>query len=183
MHFFKSIAAATVAFAAASMAQEYTIMVNSTQSGLNVNSDLGNTELVSYANSSIWIGGIKSATYSEPFLVQGETGFSFTSWHSVPTGWQKLYIFPNETQPVQFTIPHGGSIPEGAVTDGFAWTANGLTLNGENNFIGCKSSEASSAFDTYEIYWAGAGSPAGVSCTGPLYLYKFGSGSGCSTVG
>jgi len=132
---------------------------------------------------SIWIGGIKSATYSEPFLVQGETGFSFTSWHSVPTGWQELYIFPNETQPVQFTVPHGGSIPEGAVTDGFAWTANGLTLNGENNFIGCKSSEASSAFDTYEIYWAGAGSPAGVSCTGPLYLYKFGSGSGCSTVG
>jgi len=182
MHFLKSVAAATVAFTAAAMAQEYTIIVNTTQSGLNVNT-LGNTELVSYANSTIWIGGIKSASYSEPFLVQGESGFAFTSWHSVPTGWQELYIYPNESQPIQFTIPHGGSIPQGAVTDGFAWTANGLTYNGENNFIGCKSLEASAAFETYQIYWAGDGAPSGLNCTGTLYFYKFGSGSGCSTVG
>jgi len=179
----KNFAAIAIASALGVAAQESSVYLNATQSGLDTN-NLGETSLVSYANSSIWIGGIKSETYAEPFLVSsGSDSLSFTSYHEVPTGWQDVYLFPNSSQPVGFTVPHGSSsTPEGATTTGFAWGSDDyLVFNGENNFIGCQDTNSAQAeLQTYEIFWAGNGAPAGVDCTDTLYIYQ---NSGVSTVG
>ncbi|BFZ63134.1 hypothetical protein YB2330_004254 [Saitoella coloradoensis] len=58
-----------------------------------------------------YVGQIRYETASEPFI------FPFTSIHSSPTGWQSLYIYPNETRPVGFTVPHSGAVPTNASTD------------------------------------------------------------------
>jgi len=169
MHFSKVIPAA-VAFAVGSIAQlnpEYTLHVNTTY--LSAAPAL-QTSFVSYANSSIWIGNIHLQTYSEPFSVRGL--FTFTSYHEVATGEQALFIFPNETQPIQFTVPHGGAVPENATTSGFAFDSvdGHLTWEGANNFWGCENVEES-MLETYQIMWFGDGEPNGLSCVGPLDLY------------
>ncbi|KAI9730652.1 MAG: hypothetical protein M1818_008134 [Claussenomyces sp. TS43310] len=180
MQIIESILVATTAFALASAAGESSVRVNTTLSGLDINR-LGETSLVSFANGSIWIGGIKSEVYSEPFLAQsGQGRLVFTSYHSVPTGWQLVYIYPNETTPVGLTVPHGGAIPQGASSSGFAFDDEGLLkYNGANKFFGCQTA-VESKLQTYEIYWIGDSEPNGVSCIGPLYLEQ---DDGCSTIG
>jgi len=174
MHFLKSIVTAAAVLTVEAVAQNpFSLLVNYTASRLDINK-LGETPLVSWANSSIWIGGIKSETYSEAFLAQGDSGFTFTSYHSVPTGWQTLYIYPNKTQPISFTVPHSASIPADAATTGFGFGANGyLTYNGENKFIGVQTGNQAEQLQTYQIWWAGGEAPAGYNATGPLYLYKY----------
>jgi len=153
--------------------QEYTLHVNASR--LSVTPDL-QTSFVSYANSSIWIGNINRQIYAEPFSVRGL--FTFTSYHAVATGEQTLYIFPNKTQPIQFTIPHGGFIPDNATSTGFCFdSVNGhLTWGGANNFWGCDNAE-NATLESYQIWWFGDGDPNGVGCVGPLDLYADFSGS------
>ncbi|KAF8538363.1 hypothetical protein BDD12DRAFT_806187 [Trichophaea hybrida] len=76
-----------------------------------------------FANDSAYVGNIKYDVFSEPLLLGSKT--EFTSFHSSPTGWQNLYIFPNKTAPVGFNTPHTMSIPEGAQEYGFT-SDNGM---------------------------------------------------------
>ncbi|KAF8254037.1 hypothetical protein K440DRAFT_618635 [Wilcoxina mikolae CBS 423.85] len=70
-----------------------------------------------FANDSAYIGNAKYDLSSEPLLFDKKT--AFTSFHASPTGWQNLYIFPNETAPVGFTTPHSMAVPKGAREYGF----------------------------------------------------------------
>lgn len=130
------------------------------------------TFAVSYANSSAYIGQIKYQTYAEPLLLTGGSGgLTFLSYHSSPTGWQQMYIVPFQTQPVGFSVPHGGA-PAGVSTSGFFFNRFGnLVHNGRNNFWACQDAEQA-AMNTYQIWWFGAGRPNGVSCQGPLFLQQ-----------
>jgi len=128
-----------------------------------------------YANSSAWIGQIKYQFYSEPLVVSGADvagngdGLTFLSIHSAPTGFQKAYIVPHQTQPIGFSIPHG-SPPPGVRTTGWAFDSNGiLTNNGRNLFYACQNAEQA-AINSYQIWWWGAGEPNGLHCKGPLAI-------------
>ncbi|KAI9753367.1 MAG: hypothetical protein M4579_005192 [Chaenotheca gracillima] len=185
-----TLVSSTLAFPAAGPQQPvakgpFLLQLNATEADLDVN-ELGSTSLVSYANlgmkASIWIGGIKSQIYSEPLLLTGNDGLAFTSWHSAPTGFQDVVLYPNETKPVTFTVPHGGAAPpEGAVTSGFQFDGS-LILNfkGENKFIGCQDADMEQ-LQTYQIFYAGTDElPKDMTCTKPLPLKQ---DAGCSTVG
>jgi hypothetical protein len=128
-----------------------------------------------YANTSAYIGQIKYESYSEPLVVSGAgvagsgDGLTFLSIHSAPTGFQQAYVVPHQTQPMGFSLPHGGP-PPGVRTTGWAFDGNGvLTNNGRNLFYACQNAEQA-AINTYQIWWWGAGEPNGVSCKGPLAI-------------
>ncbi|KAI9699654.1 MAG: hypothetical protein M1836_002688 [Candelina mexicana] len=160
---------------------QYLLRVDTTASGLDF-TKLGYTSLVSYANTSLWIGGIKSQIYSEPFIATGSSGgIYFTSWHNVPTGGVNIVLYPNQTKALGTTIPHGGSpSPGGSLSDfNFDGTLR-LNYNGEYKFIGCQDEEQKK-LQTYQIFWKGADDvPAGLTCTAELVLYQV---AGCDTVG
>ena len=86
-------------------------------------------------------------------------GITFTSIHSTPTGWQNLYVFANESKPIQFTQPHSGNIPKGAVTTGFGSTKRHFGLNQggglKEKWKACPVPEAV-AEGTWQIYWDGS---------------------------
>jgi hypothetical protein len=131
----------------------------------------------SYANNSAYFGAIKYEQYSEPLVLSGakvagdtDGGLSFLSIHSAPTGYQYGYILPDETAPLQFTVPHtGGEMPDNAVATGFSFSGGGpLMYNGENKFWACQNPELK-ALESYQIWWNGAGTfPLGVDCKGPI---------------
>ena len=128
---------------------------------------------LSYANTSAYLGQIKYQEYSEPLVVSGagvngaSDGLSFLSIHSSPTGFQEMYVVPHETQPVGFSVPHGGA-PAGVRTSGFSFGPGGNLLNnGKNLFYACQNAEQA-AIDSYQVWWFGAGEPNGVSCKGPI---------------
>ena len=138
------------------------------------------TTKVSYANSSAYIGAIKYQTYAEPLVVGDFSGtdnsVSFLSIHQAPTGYQEMYITPHQSKPVGFSVPHGGA-PEGVSTTGFSFGPKGALLhNGLNKFYACQDSELA-ALSSYQIYWNAAGTPAGMTCQGPIKLV---SGDACS---
>ncbi|KIW72035.1 hypothetical protein PV04_00259 [Phialophora macrospora] len=146
--------------------------------GLNLNStdldiDYLQTFRVSYANSSAYIGQIKYQSYAEPLVIGNFSGddnaVSFLSIHASPTGSQQMYITPGETQPVGFSVPHGGA-PQGVSTSGFSFGPEGALLhNGVNNFYACQNAEQAE-LNSYQIWWWGAGQPGAVSCTGPIKI-------------
>jgi hypothetical protein len=131
---------------------------------------------LSYANTSAYIGQIKYQEYSEPLVVQGAgidgaqgDGLSFLSIHSAPTGSQMMYVVPHQTQPVGFSVPHGGA-PQGVRTTGFSFGPGGNLLNnGLNLFYACQNAEQA-AINSYQIWWWGNGRPNGVSCKGPISI-------------
>ncbi|KAI9711357.1 MAG: hypothetical protein M1812_007206 [Candelaria pacifica] len=181
-----TLAATTIAAPAGGPQQpvapnQYLLTVDVAASGLDINK-LGYTSLVSYANSSLWIGGIKSQLYSEPFIASGSNGgIYFTSWHSVPTGGVSLELYPNQTKALGTTVPHGGSPFPGGSLSGFNFDGTlRLNYNGEFNFIGCQTEEQKK-LQTYQIFWKGADEiPEGLTCTGELFLHQV---AGCNTVG
>ena len=135
------------------------------------------TFALSYANSSAWLGEIKYQSYSEPLIVSGAgvgdgaDGLSFLSIHSAPTGGQSAYVVPHQTQPIGFSVPHGGA-PAGVRTTGWSFDGQGVLLNnGLNLFYACQNAEQAE-INSYEIWWWGAGEPNGVSCKGPLHIMK-----------
>jgi len=169
-----------LAFAAAAAAQSNFILTlnytatNITSPGLSLTDFY--TRFVSYANGSLFVGQVSTQDYSELFYASYYTTsgvLGFKSYHQSPTGSTVLYIFPNATDPVGITVPHGNVIPEGGKGTGFGFGADGyLTYDGTNNFIGCANSVPAS----YQIYWLGNQTdfedPAGKDCIGPLYLYR-----------
>ncbi|RMD42131.1 hypothetical protein DV735_g2976, partial [Chaetothyriales sp. CBS 134920] len=150
--------------------------------GLTVGSDEFNASYVhtfrlSYANSSAYIGQIKYQTYSEPLVVTNpvepiaSAGLSFTSIHSVPTGWQNAYVVEGENQPLWFSVPHA-SPPAGAITTGFGFGAQGaLGIDGVNRFYVCQD-DALDAISTFQVYWFGAEQIGveGLRCQGPIKI-------------
>lgn len=128
---------------------------------------------VLYANSSAYLGGVKFQSYSEPLVVGNltvdQSSLAFQSIHSSPTGFQLMYLYPYESKPVWFSVPHG-SPPAGVVTAGFSFSQEGALLNwGANNFHACRDAKLED-LNAYQIYWFGAGSPAGLNCTGPITI-------------
>jgi hypothetical protein len=135
------------------------------------------TFALSYANTSAYLGQIKYQEYSEPLVVSGagvnnaSNGLSFLSIHQAPTGYQEMYIVPHQTQPVGFSVPHGGT-PAGVRTTGFGFNNAGILMNNRRNlFFACQNAELA-AINSYQIWWFGAGEPDGVSCVGPLGIKK-----------
>ena len=123
---------------------------------------------LSYANSSAYLGEIKYQEYSEPLVVSGGSGgLTFQSIHQAPTGEQEMYVVPGETQPVGFSVPHGGA-PPGVSTTGFSFGPLGnLNWEGKNKFWACQNAEQAE-LNSWQVWWAGAGEPNGVSCRGPI---------------
>ena len=138
------------------------------------------TQRVSYANTSAYIGAVKYETYSEPLVTNAlsgsaSDGLSFLSIHSSPTGWQPMYVVPRQSQPVGFGVPHGG-VPQGVRTTGFSFGPRGALLNnGFNKFYACQDSNLDS-LHAWQIYWLAAGNPKGLTCKGPI---KITSGDAC----
>ena len=135
---------------------------------------------VSYANSSAYLGAIKYQSYAEPLvtnnLAPGTDGLSFLSIHSSPTGYQQMYVVPHQSEPIGFSVPHGGS-PQGVRTTGFSFASDGgLRNNGLNLFYACQNAELDS-LQSWEVYWMAAGTPAGMHCKGPI---KIQAGDACS---
>ena len=152
------------------------LYLNSTQFDINYLQ----TFRVSYANTSAYIGEIKYQSYAEPLVIGNLNGnnnaVSFLSIHQSPTGYQQMYIVPHQTQPVGFSVPHGGA-HAGVSTSGFSFGPKGALLhNGLNNFYACQNAEMA-AMNTYQIWWWGAGQPGAMSCKGPI---KIASGDACS---
>ncbi|TAQ88790.1 hypothetical protein B7494_g2886 [Chlorociboria aeruginascens] len=173
MQFLPTVFAAAAGIAA-TVSAAGTFILNTTASGIDINSI--QTPSVSFANQTMWIGEIKYQLYSEPLINYGSTSqVFFLSYHQSATGWQEAYVYPNSTAAVAFTVAHSGYVaPPGATTVGFGVDADGyLIFNGENKFIGCNDGLASEA-GSYQVYWYGgeAALPSGLNCTGTLYMYQ-----------
>ncbi|OQV01500.1 hypothetical protein CLAIMM_06847 [Cladophialophora immunda] len=135
---------------------------------------------LSYANSSAYVGRIKDQSYAEPLIVGALNGsdnsVTFLSIHESPTGFQQMYVFRYQSQPVGFSVPHGDA-PQGASTAGFSFGAGGALLhNGFNSFYACQD-DALSSLDSYQIYWLDTGNPVGWTCQGPIAIQA---GDACS---
>lgn len=170
MQFIKNLALASAAIAAGVSATEYRVLVNNTNIDINT---LG-TYSVSYANSSLYLGKIAYQIYSEPYLLTEADSTYFLSYHQVPTGGQSLYIYANETQPVEFSVPHSGYIPPSASYQTLTFNGPGgaLAYNGENKFTACQVTAADEAADAYQVYWVGDGLPADWNCLGQVNLVQ-----------
>ncbi|MCJ1323073.1 hypothetical protein MMC15_008424 [Xylographa vitiligo] len=157
---------------------QYRLRVDPVQSGLGTDWQ-GGTDVVSYANSSLWVGGIKYEIYSEPFTFQSDsqptTSLLFTSYHSAPTDAQYVYIGTNFTLPL-FSVPGPFNLPSSGAFDitGFEFdSTDRLSYRGRYNFVGCRNIALESQLETYKIWWAGGGQPPnGTMCTPPLFLYR-----------
>jgi hypothetical protein len=125
---------------------------------------------VYYANNSAYIGQIRYAEYSEPLIISAEG--SFLSQHQAPTGFVSAYVYPGETQPLQFTIPHGAIIPEGASAQGFNFTGNLWGVNGTTNaWVACPIEFAADNNWTVAQIWYQGGAP--LHGCAPLNLTKY----------
>jgi len=152
------------------------LYLNSTQFDINYLQTLK----VSYANTSAYIGAIKYQSYSEPLVIGNFNGndnaVSFLSIHQSPTGFQQMYITPHQSQPVGFSVPHGGA-PQGVSTSGFSFGPKGALLhNGINRFYACQN-DALASLNSYQLYWLAAGQPVGFTCQGPI---KVAAGDACN---
>lgn len=64
-----------------------------------------------------------------------------------------MLIYPTESKPIGFTIPHSGSVPAGAAATGFTQDGSSLLFNDEKKWKACPvEGDASS----WQIYWDGA---------------------------
>jgi hypothetical protein len=84
------------------------------------------TDQLSYYQGNLYTGaGPREEASAEPLILTA--GFAFTSYHSSPTGWQNMYVTDKTTlSHLSFTTPHSGSVPDGATTQGWAFTDDGL---------------------------------------------------------
>lgn len=64
-----------------------------------------------------------------------------------------MLIFPDESKPIGFTIPHSMAIPAGATATGFSQDGTSLLFNAEKKWKACPVAEAAG---TWQIYWDGA---------------------------
>ena len=126
---------------------------------------------------TLWIGGIKYETYSEPFIAEGSSdrtsSLLFTSYHSAPTGGEFVEFVPDVTGPLYTTSPGEPTPPGGQTITGLDFdTQSRLNYRGKYNFVGCQN-VLEQELETYQIWWMGGGPPPnGTVCTQPLFLYK-----------
>lgn len=77
---------------------------------------------------------------------------TYTATGETPTGWQNLYAIQSANGPIALTIPHSGSIPQGASVSGFGVNDQGqFTFNGKTTF-GVQGQNG-----VQEVYFLGAG--------------------------
>jgi hypothetical protein len=62
-----------------------------------------------------------------------------------------MYIFPDQSKQIGFTIPHSGAVPNGAAVTGFSSEGGELAYGGEKKWAACDVGEGS-----YGIIWDGA---------------------------
>lgn len=148
--------------------------------GSNFDINYLQTYRLQYANTSAYLGAVKYQSYAEPLVVNNLTSsddsLSFLSIHSSPTGFQQMYVVPHVSQPIGFSIPHGGA-PAGVRTTGFSFSAGGgLRNNGLNLFYACQD-PALAELQAYQVYWMAGPHPEGMTCKGPI---KIQAGDACS---
>jgi len=121
------------------------------------------TNTTSFVGSA-WVGNIRYDLASEPLLATGGQEIGFTSIHQALTGFTALYVFPNASLPLGFTVPHSGAVPDGAVTDGFFLTPNNtfaFQAASPEQWFACEEEfnggADASTKTSYKIYWDGAG--------------------------
>jgi hypothetical protein len=141
--------------------------------GTNFDINYLQTFELSYANTSAYVGRVKYQSYAEALIVGSFSGddnsVSFLSIHQSPTGFQQMYIVADDSQPVGFSVPHGGP-PQGGSTTGFSFGSDGELLHGGiNRFYACQN-DALAPLNTYQIYWNAAGQPLGWTCQGPIQI-------------
>jgi len=148
--------------------------------GSNFDINYLQTYRLQYANTSAYLGEVKYQSYAEPLVVNsltaGTDGFSFLSIHSSPTGFQQMYVVPHKSQPIGFSVPHGGP-PAGVRTTGFSFGARGQLLNNNLNLFFACQDEALADLHAYQIYWMAGRVPEGMTCRGPI---KISAGDACS---
>jgi hypothetical protein len=128
------------------------------------------TDQLSYYQGNLYVGsGPRGEASSEPLILT--SGFTFTSYHSSPTGWQNMYVTDKTSlSHIGFTTPHSASVPDGATTTGWAFTDDGF-LSFEGN---------TDRFFTCLMFVAPGGSFIAYAPEG--YDPKALSGAGCNAV-
>lgn len=92
-----------------------------------------------------------------------------------------MYILPNATSPVGFSIPYEET-PSGAMTQGFFFDAYGkLTFNFANNFVACQTVGPQSETVSWQLWWEGDGETvAEGTCLRDFGLYRGANSPDCS---
>jgi hypothetical protein len=132
-----------------------------------------------FSNNSVFIGQVRYQQTSEPLIISAESGF--TSQHQAPTGFTSAYLYPGQTTPLQFTLPHSGAIPAGASPVGFNFTGNLWGVNGTTDaWTACPVAYAADGNWTIaQIFYEGGAKNS--SCTSvnlTQYVYGHPSASG-----
>jgi len=123
-----------------------------------------------FANNSAFIGQVRYQQDSEPLIITAESGF--TSQHQAPTGFTSAYVYPGQTQPIEWTIPHSGLVPEGASTQGFGFTGDLWGVNGTTNaWVACPVAFAEDGNWTIAQIWY-QGGEVNSACT-PVNLSQY----------
>lgn len=106
-----------------------------------------------YANNSVFIGQARYELTSEPLIISAES--SFLSIHQAPTGYQFAFVYPGQTAPLQYSVAHGGIVPEGASQLGFNFTGTLWGVNGTTNkWVACPTAFAEDGnWNIAQIYY------------------------------
>jgi hypothetical protein len=106
-----------------------------------------------YGNNSIYFGQARYELWTEPLIIDAESGF--LSQHAAPTGFQFAYVYPGQTAPIEYTVPHGPVVPDGASQVGFNFTGNLWGVNGTTDkWVACPVTfSADGNWTTAQIYY------------------------------
>jgi hypothetical protein len=123
-----------------------------------------------YANNSAFIGQVRYESESERLIITN--GGSFTSIHASPTGSQQMWVYPALTQPIGFTVPHSGLLPDDTSSVGFNFTGGLFGVNGTTSkWVACPSEFTDDGNWTIaQIFWQGG--DANPSCV-PVNLTQY----------
>lgn len=123
-----------------------------------------------YANNSVYFGQARYDITSEPLIISAESGF--LSQHQAPTGFQFAFVYPGQTKPLQYSVAHGGIVPDGASQLGFNFTGNLWGVNGTTNkWVACPTTfTADGNWTTAQVYYQDGA--VNSSCT-PISLLQY----------
>ncbi|KAF8459153.1 hypothetical protein BDZ91DRAFT_742247 [Kalaharituber pfeilii] len=123
---------------------------------------------ISYYNQSLYVGDVRMYEWTTErfvfYIGAGASRIQFQSWHQTPTGWQNLYIYPNTTRAVGFTMPHSMAIPANATADDFNLGCNGLLQHRHmSRWHACPVPGPKDRI-WYQIVWVGVSDNAPAAC-------------------
>jgi hypothetical protein len=106
-----------------------------------------------YANNSVYFGQARYEYTSEPLIISAESGF--LSEHQAPTGFQFAYVYPGQTKPIEYSVAHGGVVPEGASQIGFNFAGNLWGVNGTTDkWVACPTTFSNDGnWTTAQVYY------------------------------